>query len=45
MKNVTLVILILILCATLAGCGETISAAGKDVNRMGRGINTFFFRE
>jgi predicted small secreted protein len=45
MKNIILAILILVICAALAGCGETISGAGKDVTRMGTGINTFFFRQ
>lgn len=37
----------LLLAATmfLIGCGETISGVGKDVNRMGRGVGTFFFRQ
>jgi len=39
------IFLSLILCIALAGCGETISGVGKDINRMGRGVNTFFFRQ
>jgi len=27
------------------GCGETVSGVGKDVNRMGKGVSTFFFRQ
>ena len=42
MKNIILAILILVICVALVGCGETISGVGKDVNRMGQGINTFF---
>ncbi len=45
MKNVILAVLILVICMTLTGCGETVSGVGKDVNRMGRGISTFFFRQ
>lgn len=45
MKNVTLVTLMLVICATLAGCGETISGVGKDASRMGKGVTTFLFRE
>lgn len=45
MKNAIVVILILMVCVALAGCGETISGVGKDVNRMGRGVSTFFFRQ
>jgi predicted small secreted protein len=42
-----LVLLLLLICVTVAltGCGETVSGVGKDVNRMGRGVNTFFFRQ
>lgn len=45
MKKTILFVLILAICAVLYGCGETVSGVGKDVNRMGRGINTFFFRQ
>ncbi|MFA5143099.1 MAG: entericidin [Candidatus Omnitrophota bacterium] len=45
MKRAALMIAILITAAVLTGCGETVSGVGKDVNRMGRGINTFFFRQ
>ena len=45
MKNIILAILILVICETLAGCEETISGVGKDVNRMGQGMNTFLFRQ
>lgn len=45
MKNFISAILILMICAALAGCGETVSGVGKDVNRMGRGVSTFFFRQ
>jgi len=45
MKSAILIIALLITCAALAGCGETISGVGKDINRMGRGVNTFFFRQ
>ena len=46
MKNI--ISIFLLMCAmalALNGCGETISGAGKDVNRMGRGASTFFFRQ
>ena len=45
MRKVTLILLALITCAALAGCGETISGVGKDTGRMGKGISTFFFRQ
>ena len=45
MKNVILAVLMLVICATLAGCGETVAGVGKDASRMGKGINTFFFRQ
>ena len=45
MKRMIIAILILAACTALAGCGETVSGVGKDVNRMGRGVNTFFFRQ
>ena len=45
MKKIVLLFLLLGICAILYGCGETVSAIGKDVNRMGRGVSTFFFRQ
>lgn len=45
MNRLVLFVLLLSVCACLFGCGETVSGVGKDVNRMGRGINTFFFRQ
>ena len=45
MKKLVLTLLLLATCAVLIGCGETVSGVGKDVNRMGRGVNTFFFRQ
>ena len=45
MKKAILVLLLIAACAILYGCGETVSGVGKDVNRMGRGVNTFFFRQ
>ena len=45
MKKTAIIILMLMICASLAGCGETVSGVGKDVNRMGRGVSTFFFRQ
>ena len=45
MKKAILLFLLAAISISLIGCGETISGVGKDVNRMGRGINTFFFRQ
>ncbi|MDD5174313.1 MAG: entericidin EcnAB [Candidatus Omnitrophota bacterium] len=45
MKRLVLFALLLTVCAVMFGCGETVSGVGKDVNRMGRGVNTFFFRQ
>ena len=45
MKRLILFILSLAVSAALLGCGETVSGVGKDVNRMGRGVSTFFFRQ
>lgn len=45
MKKAILFVLLLTVCAALCGCGETISGVGKDVDRMGKGVNTFFFRQ
>jgi predicted small secreted protein len=44
-KNFILAALILAAAITLTGCGETVSGVGKDINRMGRGVSTFFFRQ
>ncbi|MCX5668195.1 MAG: hypothetical protein NTY34_07825 [Candidatus Omnitrophica bacterium] len=45
MKRLVLFVLLLAVCAALFGCGETVSGVGKDVNRMGRGVSTFLFRQ
>ncbi len=45
MKRIVLLVLLLVVSAALFGCGETVSGVGKDVNRMGRGVSTFFFRQ
>lgn len=45
MKKAVLALLLIAVCVILYGCGETVSGVGKDVNRMGRGISTFFFRQ
>ncbi|MFH0764295.1 MAG: hypothetical protein V1927_04775 [Candidatus Omnitrophota bacterium] len=45
MKTVAIISIMIFLCLGLTGCGETISGAGKDVNRMGKGVSTFFFRQ
>lgn len=45
MKRIALLILLIVTSLSLAGCGETVSGVGKDVSRMGRGVNTFFFRQ
>jgi predicted small secreted protein len=45
MKTVIAAILLALACAALVGCGETVSGVGKDMSRMGRGVNTFFFRQ
>jgi len=45
MKAAIFLFVILCLSITLLGCGETVSGIGKDANRMGRGVNTFFFRQ
>jgi len=45
MKRVILLLLLVSACVVMTGCGETVSGVGKDVNRMGRGVSTFFFRQ
>ncbi len=45
MKKMVLFLLLISTMLSLMGCGETVSGVGKDVNRMGRGVNTFFFRQ
>jgi len=45
MKKFIFFILLIAVSTTLIGCGETLSGVGKDTNRMGRGVNTFFFRQ
>ncbi|MBI4974550.1 MAG: hypothetical protein HZC19_01885 [Candidatus Omnitrophica bacterium] len=45
MKNIILIAAVVYLCALLSGCDETLSGVGKDANRMGKGVSTFFFRQ
>ena len=45
MKKMIMAAILFMICAYLTGCGETASGVGKDVNRMGRGVSTFFFRQ
>ena len=45
MRKAFLIFVLICVCAALSGCGETISGVGKDTNRMGRGLSTFFFRQ
>lgn len=45
MKGTALACLLIGICIFFSGCGETISGVGKDTNRMGKGVNTFFFRQ
>jgi predicted small secreted protein len=45
MKRIYHLILLMLVVIMLSGCGETISGVGKDVNRMGKGVSTFFFRQ
>jgi len=45
MRAIITVLVLIALSACAAGCGETISGVGKDCGRMGKGVNTFFFRQ
>ena len=45
MKKAIMLFLLAAISASLIGCGETVSGVGKDINRMGHGVNTFFFRQ
>ena len=45
MSVVGLIVALIVISVSLVGCGETISGVGKDANRMGHGVNTFFFRQ
>ena len=45
MIKVYFLVFSLIASLALGGCGETVSGVGKDVNRMGKGVGTFFFRQ
>ncbi|MDD5422387.1 MAG: hypothetical protein WC592_03390 [Candidatus Omnitrophota bacterium] len=45
MSKASILAAIVCICCMLAGCGETVSGVGKDVNRMGQGLSTFFFRQ
>lgn len=45
MKKIFLALFLFAVTISLCGCGETVSGVGKDASRMGRGVNTFFFRQ
>lgn len=45
MKKMILAVILFMLSIYMTGCGETVSGVGKDANRMGRGVSTFFFRQ
>jgi predicted small secreted protein len=45
MKRFIIFLCLILVAVTFCGCGETLSGVGKDVNRMGKGVNTFFFRQ
>lgn len=45
MKMIGMIVALVVISMSLVGCGETVSGVGKDVNRMGRGASTFFFRQ
>jgi predicted small secreted protein len=45
MRTIVILLLLFGLSIGLIGCGETISGVSKDMNRMGRGANTFLFRQ
>jgi predicted small secreted protein len=45
MGYLSLIVVSVLLCLSLAGCGETVSGVGKDMGRMGRGVSTFLFRQ
>jgi predicted small secreted protein len=45
MKRLTAFIVAVSFCLISTGCGETISGAGKDISRMGRGVKTIFVKE
>lgn len=45
MRRLVLILVLVSISAILVGCGETISGVGKDANRMGKGVSTFFFRQ
>ena len=45
MRQMFIIAFILVMFAALSGCGETISGVGKDLDRVGRGVSTVFFRQ
>ena len=45
LKGIAALIFLATLVGFLAGCGETINGVGKDVCRIGQGVNTVFFRQ
>ena len=45
LKNLKILLLVVVCAIFIVGCGETVSGIGKDTNRMGKGLSTFFFRQ
>lgn len=44
-KIFAFLIVLVFICISTIGCGETFSGAGKDVRRMGKGVKTIFVRD
>ena len=44
-KKLIFSILLCILVLQISGCGETFHGAGKDIQRVGKGVKTIFIRD
>ena len=45
MKRVLIMLVILLFCSVIAGCGETIKGIGKDASRIGRSVKQIFISD
>ena len=44
-KYAAILVLVIFICVSITGCGETIKGVGKDVDRVKNGVQTIFFRK
>ncbi len=45
MRKISVLVLLLVLCSVMTGCGETVRGAYKDCQRIGSGLHTMIVCE